>query len=95
MDENQEYRKKWLECPDGASQSCTSAWGEESFDDAINWAYRNVDGSEIQDGTNLTTDYHETRLPIVKQRLLAGGVRLAATLESVFQDTIDTTELVQ
>jgi hypothetical protein len=75
---------QWLECSNGRNQTCTIEWGEESFENALMWAYRNTDNQEIANGSVLTVSYYETRLPIVEQRLLAGGVRLAATLESIF-----------
>jgi hypothetical protein len=73
--------KTWMACPDGGSRACTSQWGEESLNYALTWAYSNVDGTEVQEGDELSTGYYETRLPIVKERLAAAGVRLAVTLE--------------
>lgn len=81
MKTNSDYVHQWLACPIGLSQKCTALWGQESFHYAIEWAYRNVDGSAIVDGDSLSEKYHETRLPIVEQRLAAGGLRLAVTLE--------------
>jgi len=71
----------WLSCGNGLLKECTTLWGEESLQDALSWAYRDVDGGEVVDQATLTDDYYKTRLPIVKRRLAAGGVRLAATLE--------------
>jgi hypothetical protein len=71
----------WMACPDGGSRACTSQWGEESLNYALTWAYSNVDGKEVQEGDELSTGYYDTRLPIVKERLAAAGVRLAVTLE--------------
>ena len=81
MKTNFNYVHQWLACPVGNSQACTTLWGEESFHHAIEWAYRNVDGSSIADGDVLTEQYQQTRRPIVEQRLAAGGIRLAVTLE--------------
>ena len=78
-----DYMDHWLECSNGRNKTCTIEWGEESFEDALMWAYRNSDNEEIVDGSVLDESYYETRLPIVEQRLLAAGVRLAATLESI------------
>jgi hypothetical protein len=47
----------------------------------LRWAYENADGEEVVDGSVLGDVYYETRLPIVKKRIMAAGVRLAATLE--------------
>jgi hypothetical protein len=79
-----DYMDQWLECSNGRNKTCTIEWGEESFEDALMWAYRNSDNEEIVDGSVLDESYYETRLPIVERRILAAGVRLAATLESIF-----------
>jgi hypothetical protein len=71
----------WMACPDGGSRACTSQWGEESLNYALTWAYSNVDGTEVQESDELSTGYYETRLPVVKERLAAAGVRLAVTLD--------------
>jgi S1/P1 Nuclease len=71
----------WVSCPDGGSRACTTLWAEESLEYALLWAYANVDGSEIMDGTTLSRDYFDSRLPIVKLRLAVAGARLATTLE--------------
>ena len=74
------------DCPEaGMNPACPILWGEESWDRALHWAYtmdknRSVD---VEDGSTLTEDYYETRWPIVQDRLMAGGVRLAATLEAI------------
>jgi len=74
----------WLSCPDGIRQECVSSWAKESLHEALTWAYGDEDGHDIKDGASLSDKYFLTRLPIVEKRLAAGGVRLAATLESVF-----------
>lgn len=72
--------KEWLACPTGSQVSCPTAWAKESLDDALTWAYRDVNGSEVSNGTTLSKEYYETRLPIVKERLTGAAVRLASTL---------------
>jgi hypothetical protein len=72
----------WLLCADGMNRDCTHEWGEESFEAALRWAYENADGEEVVDGSVLEDIYYETRLPIVKKRIMAAGVRLAVTLEA-------------
>jgi S1/P1 Nuclease len=79
------WAEEWLRCRDGSQVLCTTQWGEESLEYALAYAYRNVDGSEVVDGTKLTDGtYYETRLPIVRERLAVAGVRLASTLEIAF-----------
>jgi hypothetical protein len=75
----------WLDCPDGGSPQCTSAWAEESLEYALLWAYTNVNGDQIVDGTKLEYAYYATRLSIVKERLAVAGVRLASTLTAAFR----------
>jgi hypothetical protein len=72
--------QQWLACPDGSRKECTKAWGEESLEYALEYAYRNVDGSEIESGTVISEEYYQSRLSMVHERLAVAGVRLAATL---------------
>ena len=73
--------KAWLACSDGRNKTCTSQWAEESLEDAMTWAYRNMDGSEVVEGSVLSKDYYETRLAVVRRRIATAGVRLASTLQ--------------
>lgn len=59
-------------------------WAEESFSDALMYAYANEHGMEIVNGEVLTEAYFRTRLDVVRKRLAAGGVRLAMALEDMF-----------
>ena len=79
------YNDMWLQCSDATDRHCVSIWGEESFDLAMQYAYANVDGSEIVDGTTLDEQYYLTRNPIVRTQLAIAAVRLAANLENIFQ----------
>eukprot|EP00525_Craspedostauros_australis_P002272 CAMPEP_0198129936 /NCGR_PEP_ID=MMETSP1442-20131203/52827_1 /TAXON_ID= /ORGANISM="Craspedostauros australis, Strain CCMP3328" /LENGTH=398 /DNA_ID=CAMNT_0043790439 /DNA_START=269 /DNA_END=1465 /DNA_ORIENTATION=+ len=74
---------KWLSCSDGSHWQCPARWGQESFDDAMKWAYTNSDGTEVVNGSELNDDYYATRVDIVQDRLIAGGVRLATILEQL------------
>jgi len=56
------------------------SWANESFGYTRNDVYDGVSGSN----PNLTDDYYNHNLPIIKQRLIAGGIRLAALLNSIF-----------
>lgn len=76
----------YLDCDNalGASLECTTQWGQESWDAAIRFAYTLDDNqTDVTDGATLDEGYYETRWPIAKSRLLAGSVRLAATLELI------------
>lgn len=85
--------KEWRSCEEQNksinTKECAEKWAKESFKDALTYAYANEDGKEIVSGEALTEAYFESRLGIVRRRLAAGGVRLAASLESVFQEHHD------
>jgi hypothetical protein len=59
-------------------------WAEESFSDALLYAYANEHGMQIVNGEVLTEAYFRSRLDVVRKRLAAGGVRLAMALENIF-----------
>lgn len=73
----------WLTCADGRNKTCTSQWAAESLHDALVWAYRNVDDTEVVEGSEISKSYYDSRLAVVRRRIAAAGVRLGATLESV------------
>jgi hypothetical protein len=75
-----EQWSKWLTCPNGSSHHCVTQWADESLEQALAWAYANVNGTEINSGMKLSRDYYKTRMPIVKHQLQTAGVRLAAAL---------------
>lgn len=85
--QSEEWETLWTSCPLGAFRECVSKWAEESFTMALQSAYANVDGTEIESGDFLSFQYYLTRSPIVRKQLALGGVRLAATLEWVFGDS--------
>jgi hypothetical protein len=78
----------WTSCPNGAQQTCVSEWSEQSLEYALIWAYRNVDGTAIGDGTHLSHAYYETRLPFVEHQLTVAAARLATTLEISFTQNV-------
>ena len=58
----------------------------------MEWAYTlDADKTEVQDGSTLTEAYYESRLPVVKERLVAGGLRLGATLQAILDPPNTTT----
>ena len=89
--------KKWRSCTSEKTidkpRDCAEKWAKESFKDALMYAYKDENGNEIVDGDVLTDAYFSSRLGIVRQRLAAAGVRLAAALEGVFQE--QQSEMVQ
>lgn len=59
--------------------ACPNPYAVESIGLACKWAYRNA-----TPGTILSDDYFLSRLPIVEKQLGKGGIRLAATLNRIF-----------
>jgi hypothetical protein len=55
------------------------------LNEALVWAYRNTDDTEVVEGSNLSSDYYNTRLEVVQRRIAAAGVRLAFTLETILE----------
>ena len=76
-------RDEWLACPDATDQDCVMGWANHELELALRYAYRDVDGSEVREGTVLTEAYYERALPIMRQQLAAAAVRLAYTLDYV------------
>lgn len=76
--ENWEEASKWGTCHAGEF-ACPDAYAREGIKAACKWAYK-----DASQGAVLEDDYFLSRLPIVKQRLSQGGVRLAATLNRIF-----------
>jgi len=86
--QNDDDVNNWLSCANGHNLECVSSWAKESFHDALAWAYADENGHEIVAGAVLSEDYFLTRLGTVERRLAAGGVRLAASLESIFERVV-------
>ncbi|CAI9096182.1 OLC1v1032267C1 [Oldenlandia corymbosa var. corymbosa] len=73
------YRvKTWEGCTTG-NPPCPDVYATESIKAACNFAYKGVTEESV-----LEDPYFLTRVPIVYLRLAQGGVRLAATLNSIF-----------
>ncbi|CAN1826426.1 Endonuclease 2 [Linum perenne] len=70
---------KWEACG-GNKATCPTVYASEGIKAACDWAYKGVKEDSV-----LEDDYFESRLPIVKLRLAQAGVRLAATLNRIFQ----------
>ncbi|KAL3510768.1 hypothetical protein ACH5RR_030169 [Cinchona calisaya] len=70
--------KTWEACSSG-KLPCPNVYASESIKAACNWAYKGVSENSV-----LEDNYFLTRLPVVNLRLAQGGVRLAATLNSIF-----------
>ncbi|CAJ1932405.1 unnamed protein product [Sphenostylis stenocarpa] len=71
--------EEWENCSND-DISCPAIYASESAADACKWAYK--DASE---GSVLEDEYFFSRFPIVNLRLAQGGVRLAATLNRIFE----------
>ncbi len=94
LQDHPEWEEHYLGCALGSgarNETCVHEWGQESWQLALEFAYtKNIPEQEgglvveVSSGDELEEDYYVTRLPVVKERLVAGGVRLAATLEDIF-----------
>ncbi|XP_058768959.1 endonuclease 2-like [Vicia villosa] len=60
--------------------TCPDVYASEGIKDACEYAYK-----DAPEDSTLEDDYFLSRLPIVSLRLAQGGVRLAATLNNIFQ----------
>mmetsp|Transcript_61608 Transcript_61608/g.150820 ORF Transcript_61608/g.150820 Transcript_61608/m.150820 type:complete len:434 (+) Transcript_61608:206-1507(+) len=70
----------------GLNRTCVVSWGQESWKMALKFAYTDVDEvTDIASGDTISEEYYESRLPIIEERLIAGGVRLAATIRAIFR----------
>ena len=79
---------------------CVIEWGQESWAYALKYAYtknspwdtttikdEENDGNavvEVASGDEIDEAYYASRIPVVNEQLIAGGIRLAATLEDIF-----------
>lgn len=92
-----EWLEEFTNCQKGSGArhlECVIEWGQESWSYALKYAY--TKNSPWNNGNNAAVDivpgdvideaYYSSRIPVVKEQLIAGGVRLAATLEDIFGD---------
>ncbi|XP_004497080.1 endonuclease 2 [Cicer arietinum] len=70
---------KWEACSSDET-TCPNIYASEGIKAACQWAYK-----DAPEGSVLEDDYFLSRLPIVNLRLAQAGVRLAATLNRIFQ----------
>ncbi|KAL2347603.1 hypothetical protein Fmac_001603 [Flemingia macrophylla] len=70
--------EEWENCSNDDT-SCPVPYASESAKDACKWAYEGATEDSV-----LEDDYFFSRFPIVNLRLAQGGVRLAATLNRIF-----------
>jgi len=77
---------KWAQCANG-DVICAEDWASETAALACSHAYKDQDGNVIQDGFDLGDDYYNFNSGIVDQQLAKAGVRLAASLQRVFQSS--------
>jgi len=70
-------------------QDCAMEWANESLELALLFSYRDENGEAVGDGTDLTEEYYDRTLPVVRMQLAKGAVRLAAILDRVLYDPYD------
>lgn len=71
---------KWSKCSDIDAPLCPAEWGSTTAKAACDWAYVDMKGNYIQNGFSVGEDYYQRNIPVVKEFLQMGGVRLAAVL---------------
>ena len=82
----------WRKSCSGDAEECADQIVRESAQSACDFAYLSTAGSWIKSDDVLRRDYYDTRYLVIEQRLIAGGVRLAALINRVaasFKDTED------
>mmetsp|Transcript_141467 Transcript_141467/g.439714 ORF Transcript_141467/g.439714 Transcript_141467/m.439714 type:complete len:293 (-) Transcript_141467:85-963(-) len=81
----QEEFKTWSACLSSADaaglKACVTTTAKESAKDACTYAYVDAEGKKVVEDEDLDEAYFETRAPVVRSRLAAGGARLAAILK--------------
>jgi len=80
LDEIEDGRYNELEL-----RNCVLEWANESLRLAMQYAYLKPDGKEIVSRAYLGDDYYERLLPILREELVKGAVRLANILKAVFE----------
>ncbi|KAK4760619.1 hypothetical protein SAY87_005512 [Trapa incisa] len=75
--------KSWESC-ESSKKACPDKYASEGIKAACQWAYEGV-----SEGTVLEDEYFLSRLPIVTLRLAQAGVRLAATLDRIFEASVE------
>jgi len=84
IDENPYKVQEWLVCPDASNYTCVMQWANDGLEIALRHAYRNVDGSFVDNGAYLGDAYYKIALPIVWDQMAAAAVRFAYTLDLAF-----------
>jgi len=74
---------EWISCPDDEIV-CPSVWADESAQLACQYGYTDENGNHIKDGFNLADPYYQFVKDVVDRQLAKGGLRLANTLNRVW-----------
>jgi hypothetical protein len=77
---------EWSKDCDGLAthvESCPVDSSEESAETACEFAYTDEHGNTIISGSVLSSQYYESRIPVLERRIAAAGVRLASILNGV------------
>ena len=87
----------WTQCPSSDESrylACSTSWISEDATLNCQFVYRDEDNQKISQSKpfNLGQIYYSTRMPILEQRLIQAGVRLATVINKIVQSTDDDTE---
>lgn len=78
----------WRRCEPATAQpleACSIEWAQSSARYACDAAYVDTTGRAIQSGYDLCEPYYQRALPIVEERMVQAGVRLANVLNNLFR----------
>ena len=64
---------------------CGQIWGDESTNLACEYAYINMDGNKIVNGTHLTETYIQSRIKIINKQIVKAALRLTFLLNEIFK----------
>jgi len=83
-----EHAAVWAKCNDTSTSpyACPDEWASETALQACDYAYTNQDGDHIENNYVLADPYYEFVKDIVDMQLVKGGVRLARTLNAMWND---------
>ena len=74
-----------LKC-DMITGECSESWGQESVSLACTHAYVLPDGSKIENGTILTTEYINYNIEMINIQITKAAIRLGAVLDFLFSN---------
>lgn len=66
-------------------ETCSKSWCMLNAQNACSYAYRDIDGTKIIEGTKLTQGYYLKSLTIIENQIVTAGLELARLLNYIFK----------